>query len=237
MPPKSNNNQREHFDKVTHRFSLEKILSPSLSNKKEIEQIIKLLDLPLGAKIVDFGCGSGRITIPLLKKGYDVLGVDISCESLTSLDQFYKKNRQTGWGKLFLSTTLPLKEKYDAVVGADILHHISISKYSSVFKQILKPKGKILFSEPNAFHLLWYAFIFVNLDWSIEKGILQCTPIYLNDTFKKSGFDKVRVYGHGFLPTMFFNFFSPLHRFNIKAGNFPIIKLFAFRNILLAEIN
>lgn len=237
MLPKKNSNQEKHFDDTAHRFSLEKILIPSLSNKKEMEYIVQVLDLPIKAKIIDFGCGTGRVTIPLLKKGYTVLGVDISSESLKSLDTFYKKNRKPGWGKLFLSTTLPYKEKYDAVVGADILHHIPISKYTSIFKQVLKTGGKVVFSEPNAFHLPWYAFIFANLDWTIEKGVLQCTPIYLNYIFKKSGFNKVRIYGHGFLPTMLFEFFPPLHNLNIKIGNLPIIKLFAFRNILFAQIN
>ena len=42
-------------------------------------------DLPDGAKVMDFGCGDGRVAIPLRALGYDVTGVDSSPRMLALL--------------------------------------------------------------------------------------------------------------------------------------------------------
>lgn len=43
------------------------------------------LDLPEGCKVMDFGCGDGRVAVPLRELGYDVTGVDSSPNMLTAL--------------------------------------------------------------------------------------------------------------------------------------------------------
>ncbi|MFC8986032.1 class I SAM-dependent methyltransferase [Streptomyces sp. NPDC057115] len=42
-------------------------------------------DLPDGAKVMDFGCGDGRVAIPLRAMGYHVTGVDSSPRMLAAL--------------------------------------------------------------------------------------------------------------------------------------------------------
>ncbi|MFE9735464.1 class I SAM-dependent methyltransferase [Streptomyces sp. NPDC005863] len=42
-------------------------------------------DIPAGAKVMDFGCGDGRVAIPLRDLGYDVAGVDASPRMLAAL--------------------------------------------------------------------------------------------------------------------------------------------------------
>jgi 2-polyprenyl-3-methyl-5-hydroxy-6-metoxy-1,4-benzoquinol methylase len=42
-------------------------------------------DLPLGARVMDFGCGDGRVAIPLRAMGVDVTGVDASPRMLAAL--------------------------------------------------------------------------------------------------------------------------------------------------------
>ena len=47
----------------------------------EVEGLLRLFEMhgvPTGAKVLDMGCGIGRISIPLAKKGYHVVGVDLS---------------------------------------------------------------------------------------------------------------------------------------------------------------
>jgi len=47
----------------------------------EIEGLLRLFemhDVPEGGKLLDMGCGIGRISIPLAKKGYNVVGLDLS---------------------------------------------------------------------------------------------------------------------------------------------------------------
>jgi 2-polyprenyl-3-methyl-5-hydroxy-6-metoxy-1,4-benzoquinol methylase len=42
-------------------------------------------DIPAGAKVMDFGCGDGRVALPLKALGYDVTGVDASPRMLAAL--------------------------------------------------------------------------------------------------------------------------------------------------------
>ena len=46
--------------------------------RREVQSIIKLLGLSPGAKILDLGCGNGRISIALAKLGYRITGLDYS---------------------------------------------------------------------------------------------------------------------------------------------------------------
>jgi len=44
--------------------------------EQEIVQIGRLVPLPLGAAILDLGCGPGRLSLPLARRGFAVTGVD-----------------------------------------------------------------------------------------------------------------------------------------------------------------
>jgi SAM-dependent methyltransferase len=45
---------------------------------REVEGILKLLDLPHGSRILDLACGHGRHAVPLAERGYAVTGQDLS---------------------------------------------------------------------------------------------------------------------------------------------------------------
>lgn len=45
---------------------------------KEIAQMMRWLELPLGAQVLDIGCGMGRHAAALAASGYQVTGVDLS---------------------------------------------------------------------------------------------------------------------------------------------------------------
>ena len=50
--------------------------------RRFIHNLIAYLDLPKGAKVLDLACGKGRHSITLQELGYDVLGVDLSPNSI-----------------------------------------------------------------------------------------------------------------------------------------------------------
>jgi ubiquinone/menaquinone biosynthesis C-methylase UbiE len=53
------------------------------NTKAEIPFLLKILKLPKGAKILDIGCGTGRHSIELAKRGYRMTGIDQSSGMLT----------------------------------------------------------------------------------------------------------------------------------------------------------
>lgn len=48
----------------------------------EVDQVVKLLALRKGAKILDLCCGIGRHSLELARRGYEVVGVDLTQEYL-----------------------------------------------------------------------------------------------------------------------------------------------------------
>ncbi len=50
--------------------------------KREVEGVVRLLNLSIGQKVLDVPCGYGRHSIGLSRKGYVVTGVDINDEML-----------------------------------------------------------------------------------------------------------------------------------------------------------
>jgi ubiquinone/menaquinone biosynthesis C-methylase UbiE len=45
---------------------------------RQVEGLVRLLDLPAGARVLDLACGWGRIALPLAQRGYRVTGLDLS---------------------------------------------------------------------------------------------------------------------------------------------------------------
>jgi len=66
---------KSFFDQVADRYEREVF---TLNTVAEVDFIIEELGLKEGASILDIGCGTGRHSIELARRGYRVTGVDIS---------------------------------------------------------------------------------------------------------------------------------------------------------------
>lgn len=222
--------QSAFFDRGEHQYKPELILNPPYHCVLEYQHIKN--HLPKNGHVADYGAGSGRMTIPLLQDGYKVTAVDISQQSLENLKRAAKRlNLERP------STThkLPETETFDAVIGADVLHHVEIDRELPNLYKSLKKGGTIVFSEPSAYNVCWYLFLPLVSKWSVEKGILQCRYGNLIKLGKKHGFHNVSVEGMGLLPRPVFGWSPALARLNDRAGDLPLIKLAAYRYLLVAE--
>ncbi|MFE0647489.1 class I SAM-dependent methyltransferase [Streptomyces sp. NPDC059534] len=79
--------------------------------------------LPTGGRVVDFGCGDGRVAIPLRLAGFDVTGAD---GSQAMLDRLAERAPEMPW-VLSDGTDLAatIGKKVDAVVSLAVLIHHS----------------------------------------------------------------------------------------------------------------
>lgn len=224
--------QSKFFDKRNNQYPLELILHPPLHTMIEINAIMERL-AGLGGTdyVVDFGAGSGRITIPLLKNNFSVYAIDVSKKSLGNLEKTAKKLLLS---PLETSTSLPEKKMFKAIVGADILHHIEFNIFLPKIFSSLEKKGKVIFSEPCAYNLAWYIYLPFASSWKLEKGLLNCTYFNLKNKFEKYGFKNVTISGMGLFPRPFFNWSKRICRLNDWLGNLPVLKLFAYRYIIEA---
>lgn len=215
-------------------YPAEKVLNPPQHAKDEMREIInKFNKINISETIVDFGAGTGRLTIALLKNNYQVLAIDVDNSSLKELIKSAKTINKEN--KLKTINKLPVKNKFNLIVGSDILHHLNLDNWLPIFYKHLNKGGRIIFSEPNAWHLFWWLFIFIFLDFKEEKGLTQCSYFALKDRLLKYGFKNIKISGFGLLLPHFFSKIKLLSGLNYYLGNLPLLKLFAFRLFIEAE--
>ncbi|UCD09486.1 MAG: methyltransferase domain-containing protein, partial [Dehalococcoidales bacterium] len=68
------NSWKEYFDSHAPRYMQNPF---TYSTLREIDFLVEELALPKGSRILDIGCGTGRHSIELAKRGYIMTGVDI----------------------------------------------------------------------------------------------------------------------------------------------------------------
>jgi 2-polyprenyl-3-methyl-5-hydroxy-6-metoxy-1,4-benzoquinol methylase len=112
-------------------------------------------------RILDFGCGTGWMSIALAKIGAEVYGIDISQELIKKALQLAAREKLSD--KIYFiempGENLTFQEKFfDIVLGSSILHHTDIQMALKCISGVLKPNGRALFLEPmnqNIFLKVW----------------------------------------------------------------------------------
>jgi SAM-dependent methyltransferase len=83
---------------------------------REVDFLLEEFALQPGSSILDVGCGTGRHSIELAKRGYAVTGLDLSAEMLAQAEQGAKAaGVQVNWIRSDAARFSPA-EKYDAVI-------------------------------------------------------------------------------------------------------------------------
>ena len=95
------------------------------------EDVIELLQSPKGSRILDLGCGNGKLTIKLKEKGYNVTGIDDS-EAMLNIARANYNNIE-----FKKDNALTFKyEPFDGIFSNAVLHWIDKEKQSDLLKNI-----------------------------------------------------------------------------------------------------
>lgn len=125
-------------------------------NYEEAEQFIHhlcdYLKLPPGSSVLDFACGKGRHAFYLNRLGYDVLGVDLSFNSIRSAKQMQKEGLRFAVSDI--REVIP-GEKFDAIFNlfTSFGYFDSLEENLKVLKAIykmLEPEGIFVIDFMNA---------------------------------------------------------------------------------------
>src|SRR5262245_29068390 len=118
--------------------------------------LFSLLPLP-PARVLDCGCGTGWLSGFLARRGYDVVGTDVSPDAirLANANPVFGGSRN-GHAPIFTvadSESLPFSSEFDAVVFFDSLHHATdeYEALKSAFRA-LRPGGVCIALEPGRGH-------------------------------------------------------------------------------------
>jgi len=100
--------------------------------------------------VLDLGCGTGNITVKMAQAGYDMIGIDLSCEML---DIARQKAADEGLDILFLNQDMTEFELYgtvDAIISTlDGINYITedggLEKLFKLCENYLNPDGIMIF--------------------------------------------------------------------------------------------
>ena len=113
------------------------------------QAVEKQIDLLSDKEILDFGGGTGLLTLPLAKQAKFVTLVDISEKMLEQAR--LKAERQDIKNIHFLEQDLlanPLEQEFDLIVVCRVLHHMpDLDAALSLFHQHLKEDGQLLVAD------------------------------------------------------------------------------------------
>jgi len=158
--------------------------------------------LPKKPKVLDLGCGTGGESKRVISLGADVVGIDLSSESI----KYAKEN--VGNGTFYVMNILDMNFNssfFDGVFEAGVLFHFNEAEQTKILnkiKHVLKNKGIFLSYYPEGNYEGMEKF-------EIEKNIFRR---YARKISKETWIKAVEGSGFTFLKEMYFNIgtFRPL---------------------------
>lgn len=181
-----NNNSKAFGDTIEQQYETGSYKRGEVFLKK-VKKYVKSPD----AKILDYGCGTGRISIMLGDQGYQVTGVDPAVEHIKiaqSLNPLAHVDFQVLSDGTF-ETTL----RFDAVVSSSVFEFVpDAQQYISAINRVLKPGGILVISFPNLFSL-WRLYSKVRFGkkynhFKFQKNLFSKADIeklFMRNNFKK----------------------------------------------------
>lgn len=176
---------------------------------RHIQEFVNHSGISKSDDILEVGCGMGKFTLPLLKRGYKITGLDLSPFLLQKLLE-HNDNRHNI--ELVVSDILDIPEefngRFDKVIGFFTLHHfLNLETYLQAMCRVLKPGGSVVFLEPNAYNPLYYLQIVFSptMTWAGDKGVAMMRKKKFLSAAKYAGLADVSIYKYGFFPPFVVN--------------------------------
>ncbi len=202
--------QKQFYDKAFTKVHVWQDADFPASSRYLHNRFLNLIVKKDTKNILEIGCGNGLLTFFLLKKPIQVTAVDISGKAIENIQIQFKEEVKNGKLKPVTEDVLDFLrktgEKFDAIVGSGIIHHIPKEKWDELFQlayKKLNPGGIFACApEPNAsglYSIAWrlarYAYKLFNIEYDseVEKGTFSMLPSKINATLLRANFSKVEI--------------------------------------------
>lgn len=147
------------FHKAVSNFQRESYLDQGYTKgtEQEVNFLEELLQLPTGARILDVGCGPGRHSLELARRGFSTVGIDISEGFIEYARKGAEAERLTAEFRVADARSLECDAEFDAAIclcegafglaGDDAGHRQILAGVS----RALKPGATLVLTAINAF--------------------------------------------------------------------------------------
>lgn len=146
----------------------------------------RIVNLATGPEVLDVACGGGRITVPLLRRGHNVTGVDF----VGAFEPKIKKHEREFRGKFTFAesgmTDLPFDDgTFNSVVCINSIIYLrsaeEIRRAVREMSRVLKPVGRLYLTSWNLLHPLWGISVAVNYIVGRGKKFGETSPFWATD--------------------------------------------------------
>ena len=159
------------YDLIAQKFFADR--STALREKKYLD--LALADVPIGAAILDLGCGTGRpLAEELIRRGYDVTGVDASAQMLA----IARRNLPSAQLIHARMEEVELANTFSAAIVWDSLFHVQRDHHAAIYAKLarwLQPGGRLLLSsggsEDAGFTSEMFGESFFYSSWTPQKVV------------------------------------------------------------------
>jgi SAM-dependent methyltransferase len=167
------------FNKVYRKVDIERGLNADTRlhprDRIFLDLVLKTTE-PATCRILDFGCGQGRLLSTLLERGYDAEGME-KHDAMREIANFETQKWAIHRPRVVPGDIRTLGElpggQYDFFVAMGVFQYMTKEEYQNTLSEVrrlLKPKGTLIATYQNAFFDL-YTFNKYTVDFMIEKII------------------------------------------------------------------
>lgn len=149
--------------------------NPRLNYMRTVEKKFLLERLKSGI-ILDIGCGTGEQSLFLAKRGYRIVGVDISREMLTKANESAKEGALKDKLSLVIASAdaLPFRDKsFDGLISIfGVFNHIPKADHAfAETYRVLRNGSAAVFTVVNRWNLTWWinALLKLKIGWLISS--------------------------------------------------------------------
>jgi ubiquinone/menaquinone biosynthesis C-methylase UbiE len=208
------------------------------NTEKEVDFIIDVLGDDCGLSILDVGCGNGRHTLELARRGFDVTGIDLSTSMLTQAKKVAQAESLSLHLKHMDARKMNFEQPFDAAImlcegGFSLMETDEMDEdiLKSVYRA-LKPNGTLIMTAPNAVFMFSqksnrnFSALTFREEFKLEKSIPDGRTKMLNCNQRYYTCPELRkmLTGTGFASVEFF----ACGRSNYMRGKEPTTSHFEF---------
>lgn len=154
-PPNSQTQDtKAHFDRISGRWSRNYDSQSGAMRERVAGFAAALADIPAGARLLDFGCGSGDITRALAARGFAMTGIDLSPAMIAAARRQLDAGN-IGWAVAQPdAVALPFADSFfDGALASSVLEYHSDPAAQLVeIARVIRPGGIFAFTVPDMTH-------------------------------------------------------------------------------------